>query len=778
VIVHIAFASNNRLLFCTTSTRHILVFDLQNYSVLTSFLFPCYIRFVRVNPFDPSHLLLVPMQGLPFYCNWVSGFACELPHEILRFRKRHYPNKSSEMKLFSDANFHSKDPKQAYLVCDTADVIRFRIDCMESAFQQWASLRTCKDPVDARLPAAIKVSTRAFRSVFLEPSTSTPDSVTFYILACNRTPPISGAIELIVAKHTACIMVTTKQGLVILDDETLHLLDRPYTETVENTLLVSGRFGPDDESIFAVPTMSSGHMQGGLYKFQRGSVLSGTLFRRPESDQGVVGVDSHPLLPEVVCITARGKIFLLEATFRSVFPGPMYPHGFEVMTRNAFLPMDPELFDNIDAEGNHLYRKRVARMKRARFGWSAPKEECIGQIDGVNPSNPRLFQVGEDRTPQPFGVEPHFDIKKECEKTAQLSMQTSTPGSSARSAELAALVEKDGRRPFQSDPASLSTLPQLSSEASPKESPHETAVPYLIRCLPVALSYLCAPVDPSAEAALLATDILVNPTSGLALRPPALLGSSSTSAPSIASDAQDAALLPFDPKVKFSALTRTFYDHKLELLQSFQASNGQEFSNSSESIFPAPRLQALATLHQTLFDPSLPPLRALVCRHAPTDPVPALEQEYLRQLTEYGALLGDKFSDYFQKEQEKLHLLMSESKTKLPSKCSQQQVIFKEVELAASQKTDRKAEFDAAVKKFVQFLVEKSLPIPDSSLLLPYLPSQLPGGDISTPHTDGNSSSTTVATRRRARPPVDGVFPNTGSATGSASRRTFQATQK
>lgn len=146
------------------------------------------------------------------------------------------------------------------------------------------------------------------------------------------------------SRHSAQVAVTTRSGIVCLSTEGgLTLVDKGYSEPVDNTPLVSCRFSAKDRFIVALPHERSGHMAGGVYFFRRGVLGSFKLRLGPAS--GIASIDSHPRLGILVGVTQRSQVFLLAPPLHAVFPGPMFPPFFVMTLANKDYPEPEDEFD-------------------------------------------------------------------------------------------------------------------------------------------------------------------------------------------------------------------------------------------------------------------------------------------------------------------------------------------------------------------------------------------------------------------------------------------------
>jgi hypothetical protein len=130
------------------------------------------------------------------------------------------------------------------------------------------------------------------------------------------------------AGSRGALLLTTRAGLALFDAFALTPLPAErYAEPVDNTALVSARFGAGDAFVFALPHIHSGHMAGGVYAFKRGEVGHVRLKRAPAESGGIIFFDAAPHQALLVGIGARGATYILAEPVVNRWPGPMYPPG-------------------------------------------------------------------------------------------------------------------------------------------------------------------------------------------------------------------------------------------------------------------------------------------------------------------------------------------------------------------------------------------------------------------------------------------------------------------
>jgi hypothetical protein len=144
------------------------------------------------------------------------------------------------------------------------------------------------------------------------------------------------AIDLLIIG--AYVVATTRAGLVFHAADHLGVVDRGYSEPVDNTQLVTARLSFGDRFVLALPHERSGHMAGGVYAFRRG-VVGDTRLRRGPSG-GLRAIEMHPRTGTLVGATFHGAVYTLQQPLFTHWPGPMFPPRFQLhlVNREYFSP--------------------------------------------------------------------------------------------------------------------------------------------------------------------------------------------------------------------------------------------------------------------------------------------------------------------------------------------------------------------------------------------------------------------------------------------------------
>ena len=291
-------------------------------------------RALRSHPSEPTLALLVPTAGMPFLIDWGGGgeggawqfSEALLPPPISKKVRAQLARRGTGTRgigtVVADAawapTLAAAAAGELFVATTRGDIVRLRVHMNKpnknDGFDRGGAVggggvagnrqRFDRDYSVVRLAATHTAS----------PLVTPPE------LRVSVTARGAGA--------RGALLLTTRAGLVLFDAAALAPLpSERYAEPVDNTALVSARFGAGDAFVFALPHAHSGHMAGGVYAFKRGAVGDVRLKRAPQESGGIVFFDSAPNQAMLVGIGARGETYTLAEPVVNRWPGPMYPPG-------------------------------------------------------------------------------------------------------------------------------------------------------------------------------------------------------------------------------------------------------------------------------------------------------------------------------------------------------------------------------------------------------------------------------------------------------------------
>lgn len=177
-----------------------------------------------------------------------------------------------------------------------------------------------------------------------------PPAHAVYRVASVAGPPPLPLPELSHCARIGSLVITSRQGVMLLHDSDLTVRERGYAEGVEATPLTSARLAVGARLIVALAGASHGgarsHKQGGLYCFHRGKPGGSLRWRAPPKDSdGIVVFDAAPRLGMLACIGSRGAVWFTAPEPKAHFPGTMFPPGFVMMMANKEYAEAEDEFD-------------------------------------------------------------------------------------------------------------------------------------------------------------------------------------------------------------------------------------------------------------------------------------------------------------------------------------------------------------------------------------------------------------------------------------------------
>jgi hypothetical protein len=306
-VAALGWSGNARLLFSASAGGVVAVYDVAaGAAVRVLFLAPLLggaaPRLLRPCPAHAHLFALVPAFGMPWVLDISArGGAAQLSEALLP------PPRSKKARAALARRGAGSAGRVAVLSTDVA----WAPLAAGAAARELVVFTSRGDVTRVRLPAepAARAATRVAYAL------TPPPVVPVEIMASGAGGGGGGGV----------VMLTTRAGLVVLDALTLLPAGAErYAETVDNTPLVTARFGAAG-AVYALPHEHSGHMAGGVYAFRRGVVGDIRLKRAPQESGGIVRFDASPSSGVLAAIGARGALYTLQEPVVSRWPGPMYP---------------------------------------------------------------------------------------------------------------------------------------------------------------------------------------------------------------------------------------------------------------------------------------------------------------------------------------------------------------------------------------------------------------------------------------------------------------------
>ncbi|RLN43747.1 hypothetical protein BBJ28_00023046, partial [Nothophytophthora sp. Chile5] len=298
VVTQCAWSCDARWLFAgceekSTRRARLCVWDVEAAALVSAFCFDAAITSLSPHPHDPKLLLVSYCNFRPALLNVRSGDRTPLSNVSLensRFTQPTPPANSRHPSLLCCARY-GRSGKRIYCVTSRSTLAildAVTLECVDSA-ELTVLVQFVDLSVDLRETALLVTSSKGIHEFSMDPA---------------------------VGK--------------MLSEVSLH-----STGAVRAPWAVCG-FSGDEDFVVGTPVVRHRHVgENGLYTWPRGSVLGKTTAQHNVGvKDGVLALAWDRKRESVLAVSTTGALYVLEETFTTTWPGPMYPAGFRLVTDN------------------------------------------------------------------------------------------------------------------------------------------------------------------------------------------------------------------------------------------------------------------------------------------------------------------------------------------------------------------------------------------------------------------------------------------------------------